>query len=125
LNRIRCRFLDSGLLEEKLRALTKYCHFNWYYFLLMDFKLLLIVVAAVLSWLGSHHLFCTALNLWRNYVLDKYEEESGENAWTSAGQSDRTVQSVIWLLFTLWLCICCRCIKIIFNTVFFTWRLFD
>jgi hypothetical protein len=61
----------------------------------MDLKLLLIVVAAVLSGRGSHNLFCTALNLRRNYVLDKYEEKSGENAWTSTGRSYRTVQSII------------------------------
>jgi hypothetical protein len=90
----------------------------------LDLKSLLIVVAAVLSWRGSHHLFCTALNLRRNYVLDKYEEESGENAWTTAGWSDRTVQSIIWLLFTLWLCICCRCINIILTRFFFHMKTF-
>jgi hypothetical protein len=59
-----------------------------------EFKLLLIV-AAVLSWRGSHHLFCTDLNFRRNYVLDKYEKESGENAWTSVGRNDRTVESAV------------------------------
>jgi len=84
----------------------------------------LLIVSAVLSRRGSRRLFCTDLNFRRNYVFDKYEKESAENAWTSAGRSDRTVESVIWLLFRPWLCVCCRRTKR-FNTVFFTWRLFD
>jgi len=69
-----------------------------------EFKIIAIG-AAVLSWRGSHHLFCTDLNCRRNYVLDKYEKENDENAWTSVGRSDRTVEGIIWLLFRLWLCI--------------------